>query len=122
MSWPGAWVSVVMVMAAIAADAVAGGSLARESNAVLVEEYLDGPEVGVETVSFACGPPGGGDPQVPRGLSYFEETGHTVAASDPAARGGRAGRRRHVPRAGPAFDGSLSAPVFDCQESARGPH
>jgi biotin carboxylase len=66
------------------AFATAGAARARESTAVLVESYLDGPEVSVETVTFA----GATIPvAVTRkdlgNLPYFEETGHTVAAGDP---------------------------------------
>jgi biotin carboxylase len=62
----------------------AGAARSRESTAVLVEEYLDGQEVSVETVSFA----GAAIPvAVTRkslgDLPYFEETGHTVTAGDP---------------------------------------
>ena len=64
--------------------ASAGASQSREDTAVLVEEYLDGPEISVECVTH-------------RGLTtavavtrkslgpapYFDETGHTIDASDP---------------------------------------
>lgn len=64
--------------------ASAGASQSREDTAVLVEEYLDGPEVSVECVTHrgvttavavtrkSLGP-----------APYFEETGHTVDAGDP---------------------------------------
>ncbi|QNE74516.1 ATP-grasp domain-containing protein [Streptomyces finlayi] len=61
-----------------------GASQSREDTAVLVEEYLDGPEVSVECVTHrgvttavavtrkSLGP-----------APYFDETGHTVDARDP---------------------------------------
>lgn len=64
--------------------ASAGASQSRESTAVLVEEYLDGPEISVECVTHhgvttavavtrkSLGP-----------APYFNETGHTVDARDP---------------------------------------
>lgn len=64
--------------------ASAGASQSREDTAVLVEEYLDGPEVSVECVTHrgvttavavtrkSLGP-----------APYFEETGHNVDAGDP---------------------------------------
>jgi biotin carboxylase len=66
------------------AFATAGASQARESTSVLVEEYLIGPEVSVETVTVA-------GTTIPVALTrkslgnlpYFEETGHAVAAGDP---------------------------------------
>ncbi|MCZ4101315.1 ATP-grasp domain-containing protein [Streptomyces sp. SID13666] len=63
--------------------AAAGASKSREDTAVLVEEYLDGPEVSVECVTHdgettavavtrkSLGP-----------APYFDETGHTVDARD----------------------------------------
>ncbi|MCA1221971.1 ATP-grasp domain-containing protein [Streptomyces sp. 8L] len=64
--------------------ASAGASQSREDTGVLVEEYLDGPEVSVECVTQhgvttavavtrkSLGP-----------APYFDETGHTVDAADP---------------------------------------
>ncbi|MFD5256873.1 ATP-grasp domain-containing protein [Streptomyces bobili] len=64
--------------------ASAGASRSREDSGVLVEEYLDGPEVSVECVTQRgtttavavtrknLGPP-----------PYFDETGHTIDAADP---------------------------------------
>ncbi|GGT22235.1 acetyl-CoA carboxylase biotin carboxylase subunit family protein [Streptomyces antibioticus] len=64
--------------------AAAGADQSREDKAVLVEEYLDGPEISVECVTHrgvttavavtrkSLGP-----------APYFEETGHTVDARDP---------------------------------------
>lgn len=64
--------------------AAAGADQSREDTAVLVEEYLDGPEISVECVTHrgvttavavtrkSLGP-----------APYFEETGHTVDARDP---------------------------------------
>ncbi|MFF6772757.1 acetyl-CoA carboxylase biotin carboxylase subunit family protein [Streptomyces sp. NPDC012637] len=64
--------------------ASAGAGQSREDTAVLVEEYLDGPEISVECVTHrgvttavavtrkSLGPP-----------PYFEETGHTVDPDDP---------------------------------------
>ncbi|WP_445527443.1 ATP-grasp domain-containing protein [Streptomyces cyslabdanicus] len=66
------------------AYASAGASRSREDTGVLVEEYLDGPEVSVECITHHgqtsavavtrkhLGPP-----------PYFDETGHTVDATDP---------------------------------------
>ncbi|MFD5111721.1 ATP-grasp domain-containing protein [Streptomyces sp. NPDC058391] len=66
------------------AFASAGASQSREDTAVLVEEYLDGPEISVECVTHrgvttavavtrkSLGP-----------APYFVETGHTVDAGDP---------------------------------------
>nr|WP_186337978.1 MULTISPECIES: ATP-grasp domain-containing protein [Streptomyces] len=66
------------------AFASAGASRSREDTGVLVEEYLDGPEVSVECVTH-CG--------VTTAVAvtrkhlgpapYFDETGHTVDAADP---------------------------------------
>nr|WP_245791696.1 ATP-grasp domain-containing protein [Actinacidiphila rubida] len=64
--------------------ATAGAALARESTEVLVEEYLDGPEVSVETVTFAGATiPVAVTRKTLGSLPYFEETGHLVAAGDP---------------------------------------
>nr|WP_225847256.1 ATP-grasp domain-containing protein [Streptomyces sp. HPF1205] len=64
--------------------ATAGASQAMESTAVLVEEYLDGPEVSVETVTFAGTTlPVAVTRKSLGALPYFEETGHAVAAGDP---------------------------------------
>lgn len=64
--------------------ATAGAAQARESTAVLVEEYLDGPEVSVETVTFAGATiPVAVTRKSLGSLPYFEETGHLVAAGDP---------------------------------------
>ncbi|WP_411574860.1 ATP-grasp domain-containing protein [Streptomyces fradiae] len=64
--------------------ASAGAGQSREDTAVLVEEYLDGPEISVECVTHrgqttavavtrkSLGPP-----------PYFEETGHTIDPDDP---------------------------------------
>ncbi|MFJ4918471.1 ATP-grasp domain-containing protein [Streptomyces sp. NPDC088725] len=64
--------------------ASAGASRSRDDTAVLVEEYLDGPELSVECVTHrgmttavavtrkSLGP-----------APYFDETGHTVDANDP---------------------------------------
>ncbi|MFD8645136.1 MULTISPECIES: ATP-grasp domain-containing protein [Streptomyces] len=64
--------------------AAAGADQSREDTAILVEEYLDGPEISVECVTHrgvttavavtrkSLGP-----------APYFEETGHTVDARDP---------------------------------------
>ncbi|MFJ8676299.1 acetyl-CoA carboxylase biotin carboxylase subunit family protein [Streptomyces sp. NPDC093589] len=71
-------------MPAAFAFASVGASRSRENTGVLVEEYLDGPEVSVECVTHRgattavavtrkhLGPP-----------PYFDETGHTVDATDP---------------------------------------
>lgn len=64
--------------------ATAGAAQARESTAVLVEEYLDGEEVSVETVTFAGTTiPVAVTRKSLGSLPYFEETGHAVAAGDP---------------------------------------
>lgn len=64
--------------------ATAGAALARESTQVLVEEYLDGDEVSVETVTFAGATlPVAVTRKSLGSLPYFEETGHAVAAGDP---------------------------------------
>ncbi|MCX5395609.1 acetyl-CoA carboxylase biotin carboxylase subunit family protein [Streptomyces sp. NBC_00102] len=66
------------------AHASAGASRSREDTSVLVEEYLDGPEVSVECVTHR-----GTTTAVAvtrkslGGAPYFEETGHTVDAADP---------------------------------------
>ncbi|WUH90339.1 ATP-grasp domain-containing protein [Streptomyces sp. NBC_00433] len=66
------------------AFASAGAALSRESTEVLVEEYLDGPEVSVETVTFAGTTiPVAVTRKSLGSLPYFEETGHAVAAGDP---------------------------------------
>jgi biotin carboxylase len=64
--------------------ATAGAALARESTEVLVEEYLLGEEVSVETVTFAGATiPVAVTRKSLGNLPYFEETGHAVAAGDP---------------------------------------
>nr|WSX75882.1 ATP-grasp domain-containing protein [Streptomyces sp. NBC_00899] len=66
------------------AFATAGAVQARESTEVLVEEYLDGDEVSVETVTFAGATiPVAVTRKSLGSLPYFEETGHAVAAGDP---------------------------------------
>lgn len=66
------------------AFATAGAARAQESTEVLVEEYLDGPEVSVETVTFAGATiPVALTRKSLGSLPYFEETGHAVAAGDP---------------------------------------
>ncbi|MFF4767412.1 acetyl-CoA carboxylase biotin carboxylase subunit family protein [Streptomyces sp. NPDC001255] len=64
--------------------ASAGSSQSREDTAILVEQYLDGPEVSVEAVTFH------GDTHVVAvtrkrlaAEPFFEEIGHTVDAADP---------------------------------------
>lgn len=66
------------------AFATSGAVRSHEDTAVLVEEYLDGPEVSVECVTYR-----GATTAVAvtrKSLSpppYFEETGHTIEAGDP---------------------------------------
>jgi len=64
--------------------ACAGAARSRESPEVLVEEYLDGDEVSVETVTFAGTSISVAVTRTSLGsLPHFEETGHAVAAGDP---------------------------------------
>lgn len=64
--------------------ASASAARSMESTEVLVEEYLNGPEVSVETVTFAGATiPVAVTRKSLGSLPYFEETGHAVAAGDP---------------------------------------
>ncbi|MFF6882651.1 acetyl-CoA carboxylase biotin carboxylase subunit family protein [Streptomyces sp. NPDC012421] len=64
--------------------ASAGASRSREDTAVLVEEYLDGPEVSVECVTHRGETTAVAVTRKQLGPApYFEEIGHTVDAADP---------------------------------------
>ncbi|WP_232485662.1 ATP-grasp domain-containing protein [Streptomyces fildesensis] len=64
--------------------ASAGASQSREDTAVLVEEYLDGPEVSVECVTHHGATTAVAVTRKHLGPApYFDETGHTVDAGDP---------------------------------------
>ncbi|MCZ4102905.1 ATP-grasp domain-containing protein [Streptomyces sp. H39-C1] len=66
------------------AFASAGASKSREDTAVLVEEYLDGPEVSVECVTHHGATTAVAVTRKSLGAApYFDETGHTVDAGDP---------------------------------------
>ncbi|MCZ4124194.1 ATP-grasp domain-containing protein [Streptomyces sp. H39-S7] len=64
--------------------ASAGASQSREDTGVLVEEYLDGPEVSVECVTHHGATTAVAVTRKHLGPApYFDETGHTVEAGDP---------------------------------------
>jgi biotin carboxylase len=64
--------------------ASAGASRSREDTGVLVEEYLDGPEVSVECVTHRGATTAVAVTRKHLGPApYFDETGHTVDATDP---------------------------------------
>lgn len=64
--------------------ASAGASQSREDTAVLVEEYLDGPEVSVECVTYRGATTAVAVTRKCLGpVPFFDETGHTVDAHDP---------------------------------------
>lgn len=64
--------------------ASAGASRSREESGVLVEEYLDGPEVSVECVTHRGTTTAVAVTRKRLGPApYFDETGHTVDAADP---------------------------------------
>ncbi|MYQ46826.1 ATP-grasp domain-containing protein [Streptomyces sp. SID4985] len=66
------------------AFASAGASRSREDTGVLVEEYLDGPEVSVECVTAHGVTTAVAVTRKHLGPEpYFDETGHTVDAADP---------------------------------------
>ncbi|WP_329295741.1 ATP-grasp domain-containing protein [Streptomyces pseudovenezuelae] len=66
------------------AFASAGASRSREDTGVLVEEYLDGPEVSVECVTHHGETTAVAVTRKHLGPApYFDETGHTVDATDP---------------------------------------
>ncbi|MFI8880251.1 acetyl-CoA carboxylase biotin carboxylase subunit family protein [Streptomyces sp. NPDC055243] len=66
------------------AFASAGASRSREDTGVLVEEYLDGPEVSVECVTHHGATTAVALTRKHLGPEpYFDETGHTVDATDP---------------------------------------
>ncbi|TWV46620.1 ATP-grasp domain-containing protein [Streptomyces misionensis] len=66
------------------AFASAGASRSREDTGVLVEEYLDGPEVSVECVTHRGVTTAVAVTRKHLGPApYFDETGHTVDAADP---------------------------------------
>jgi biotin carboxylase len=66
------------------AFASVGASRSREDTGVLVEEYLDGPEVSVECVTHRGATTSVALARKHLGPApYFEETGHTVDAADP---------------------------------------
>ncbi|QUW78518.1 ATP-grasp domain-containing protein [Streptomyces mirabilis] len=66
------------------AFASAGASRSREDTGVLVEEYLDGPEVSVECVTHRGETTAVAVTRKHLGPApYFDETGHTVDAADP---------------------------------------
>ncbi|MER7684498.1 ATP-grasp domain-containing protein [Streptomyces sp. NPDC097610] len=66
------------------AFASAGASRSREDTGVLVEEYLDGPEVSVECVTHRSETTAVAVTRKHLGPApYFDETGHTVDAADP---------------------------------------
>ncbi|MFF3976577.1 acetyl-CoA carboxylase biotin carboxylase subunit family protein [Streptomyces sp. NPDC001828] len=64
--------------------ASAGASRSREDTGVLVEEYLDGPEVSVECITHRGATTAVAVTRKHLGPApYFDETGHTVDANDP---------------------------------------
>lgn len=64
--------------------ASAGAVQSHEDTAVLVEEYLDGPEVSVECVTYRGVTTAVAVTRKSLGSApYFDETGHTVDATDP---------------------------------------
>ncbi|MBK3634827.1 ATP-grasp domain-containing protein [Streptomyces sp. MBT97] len=64
--------------------ASAGAHRSREDNGVLVEEYLDGPEVSVECVTHRGTTTAVAVTRKRLGPApYFDETGHTVDTADP---------------------------------------
>ncbi|MCZ4102378.1 ATP-grasp domain-containing protein [Streptomyces sp. H39-C1] len=64
--------------------ASAGAAQSHEDTAVLVEEYLDGPEVSVECVTYQGVTTAVAVTRKSLGSApYFDETGHTVDAADP---------------------------------------
>ncbi|WP_228447390.1 ATP-grasp domain-containing protein [Streptomyces paludis] len=66
------------------AFASAGAHRSREDTSVLVEEYLDGPEVSVECVTHHGATTAVAVTRKHLGRApYFDETGHTVDATDP---------------------------------------
>ncbi|WP_405814323.1 ATP-grasp domain-containing protein [Streptomyces sp. NBC_01390] len=66
------------------AFASAGARRSREDSGVLVEEYLDGPEVSVECVTHRGTTTAVAVTRKRLGPApYFDETGHTVDAADP---------------------------------------
>lgn len=66
------------------AFAAAGASRSREDTGVLVEEHLDGPEVSVECVTYRGVTTAVAVTRKHLGPApYFDETGHTVDATDP---------------------------------------
>lgn len=66
------------------AFASAGASRSREDTGILVEEYLDGPEVSVECVTYSGVTTAVAVTRKHLGPApYFYETGHTVDAADP---------------------------------------
>ncbi|MFI5751119.1 ATP-grasp domain-containing protein [Streptomyces sp. NPDC051644] len=72
------------VLPAAFAFASEGASRSREDTGVLVEEYLDGPEVSVECVTHRGETTAVAVTRKHLGPApYFDETGHTVDAADP---------------------------------------
>ncbi|MFB7645685.1 ATP-grasp domain-containing protein [Streptomyces sp. NPDC056084] len=66
------------------AFASAGAGRSREDTAVLVEEYLDGPEISIECVTHRGETTAVAVTRKHLGPApYFDETGHTVDAADP---------------------------------------
>ncbi|MFF3979766.1 ATP-grasp domain-containing protein [Streptomyces sp. NPDC001828] len=66
------------------AFASAGAGRSREDTAILVEEYLDGPEISVECVTHRGETTAVAVTRKHLGPApYFDETGHTVDAADP---------------------------------------
>ncbi|WP_413100214.1 ATP-grasp domain-containing protein [Streptomyces sp. Inha503] len=66
------------------AFASTGASRSRDDTGVLVEEYLDGPEVSVECVTHRSATTAVAVTRKHLGPApYFDETGHTVDATDP---------------------------------------
>ncbi|MFD6434531.1 acetyl-CoA carboxylase biotin carboxylase subunit family protein [Streptomyces venezuelae] len=66
------------------AFASAGASRSREDTGVLVEEYLDGPEVSVECITYRGATTAVAVTRKHLGPApYFDETGHTIDATDP---------------------------------------
>lgn len=64
--------------------AAGAGEQGPEGHGVLVEEYLDGPEISVECVTFRGMTTAVAVTRKEVGFApYFEETGHTVTAGDP---------------------------------------
>ncbi|MGV9790874.1 ATP-grasp domain-containing protein [Streptomyces sp. NPDC003435] len=71
-------------LAAAFAYASSGALRSREDTGVLVEEYLDGPEVSVECVTHRGVTTAVAVTRKHLGAApYFDETGHTVDAADP---------------------------------------